>query len=185
MIDPTPSQTTEIVEAAAVAQPQPDYDVTREVGYYQLVWRRLRRHRMAMISAGVLVFLTLASFIVPNILSSLAPTVFSDTPDLLHRFGAPAWPHIMGTDELGRDIFRRILRVAPAVWRDPLELAQPTAAGVPATLESAGIAYSNSKLAILYYAHELQRRAPAGVNVTVYEPGFMPGTGLSRPCSSW
>ena len=110
MIDPTPSQAPEIIEAAAVPQPQADYDVTREVGYYQLVWRRLRRHRMAMISAGVLVFLTLASFIVPSILATLAPNVYSDTPDLLNRFGAPSWPHIMGTDELGRDIFRRILQ---------------------------------------------------------------------------
>jgi NAD(P)-dependent dehydrogenase (short-subunit alcohol dehydrogenase family) len=61
-----------------------------------------------------------------------------------------------------------------------VELARPTAAGVAATLESAGIAYSNSKLAVLYYAHELQRRSPEGINVSVFEPGFMPGTGLSR-----
>src|SRR2546428_2561297 len=108
MIAPTHGQTAEIVEAA-VAQPQADYDVTREVGYYQLVWRRLRRHRMAMISAGVLIVLALVSFIVPNLLSTIAPTVFTDTPDLLHRFASPSWPHIMGTDELGRDIFRRIL----------------------------------------------------------------------------
>ena len=32
----------------------------------------------------------------------------------------------------------------------------------------------------LYYAHELQRRAPSGIDVAVFEPGFMPGTGLSR-----
>jgi hypothetical protein len=31
-----------------------------------------------------------------------------------------------------------------------------------------------------YYAHELQRRAPEGINVAVFEPGFMPGTGLGR-----
>jgi NAD(P)-dependent dehydrogenase (short-subunit alcohol dehydrogenase family) len=47
-------------------------------------------------------------------------------------------------------------------------------------LEGTGIAYSNSKLAILYYAHELQRRAPSGINVAVFEPGVMPGTGLAR-----
>jgi hypothetical protein len=35
-------------------------------------------------------------------------------------------------------------------------------------------------MAILYYAHELQRRVPEGINVAVFEPGFMPGTGLSR-----
>ena len=100
--------------------------------------------------------------------------------DLLDSLVVPARVALLGSNTYHQNIFRRILRVAPAVWRDPIGLAQPTAADVPATLESAGIAYSNSKLAILYYAHELQRRAPAGVNVTVFEPGFMPGTGLSR-----
>jgi hypothetical protein len=33
---------------------------------------------------------------------------------------------------------------------------------------------------IIYYAHELQRRVPAGIIVSVFEPGFMPGTGLAR-----
>jgi hypothetical protein len=51
---------------------------------------------------------------------------------------------------------------------------------VPPTLKAAGVAYSNSKLVILCYAHELQRRVPEGINVAVFEPGFMPGTGLSR-----
>jgi NAD(P)-dependent dehydrogenase (short-subunit alcohol dehydrogenase family) len=100
--------------------------------------------------------------------------------DLLDSLTAPAKVVLLGSNTYHQNIFRRILRVAPAVWRDPIELAQPTAADAPATLESAGIAYSNSKLAILYYAHELQRRAPAGVNVAVFEPGFVPGTGLSR-----
>jgi NAD(P)-dependent dehydrogenase (short-subunit alcohol dehydrogenase family) len=99
---------------------------------------------------------------------------------LLDSLTAPARVVLLGSNTYHQNIFRRILRVAPAVWRDPVELAQPTAADVPATIESAGIAYSNSKLAILYYAHELQRRAPGGVNVAVFEPGFMPGTGLSR-----
>jgi NAD(P)-dependent dehydrogenase (short-subunit alcohol dehydrogenase family) len=100
--------------------------------------------------------------------------------DLLDSLAAPARIVLIGSNTYHQNIFRRILHVAPAVWRDPIELARPTAADEPATLESAGIAYSNSKLAIVYYAHELQRRAPAGVNVTVFEPGFMPGTGLSR-----
>jgi NAD(P)-dependent dehydrogenase (short-subunit alcohol dehydrogenase family) len=40
----------------------------------------------------------------------------------------------------------------------------------------AGQAYSNAKLAILYYAHELRRRVGPGVAVAVFEPGWMPGT---------
>ena len=72
------------------------------------------------------------------------------------------------------------MTVPAAEWRIRLELAKPAGSKVSPTLKAAGVAYSNSKLAILYYAHELQRRAPEGINVAVFEPGFMPGTGLSR-----
>lgn len=100
--------------------------------------------------------------------------------DLLDQFVAPARIVLLGSNTYHQNIFRRILGVAPAHWLDPIELAKPTPTDQPSTLTTAGIAYSNSKLAILYYAHELQRRAPDGINVSVFEPGFMPGTGLSR-----
>jgi len=100
--------------------------------------------------------------------------------DLLGSLVAPARIVLLGSNTYHQNIFRRLLKVAPAIWRDPLEIAEPTGADRPATLELGGIAYSNSKLAVLYYAHELQRRAPNGINVAVHEPGFMPGTGLSR-----
>ena len=100
--------------------------------------------------------------------------------DLLGSFAAPARIVLLGSNTYHQNFFRRMLRVAPANWRDPIELAQPSDPDLPATMERSGIAYSNAKLAILYYAHELQRRAPAGVNVAVFEPGFMPGTGLAR-----
>ena len=100
--------------------------------------------------------------------------------DLLDSLVAPARIVLLGSNTYHQNIFRRILRVPPAAWRDPRELARPTPPDVPATPEEGWMAYSNSKLAILYYAHELQRRAPAGINVAVFEPGFMPGTGLSR-----
>jgi nucleoside-diphosphate-sugar epimerase len=104
--------------------------------------------------------------------------------DLLDLFVAPARIVLLGSNTYYQNIFRRILGVPPAQWADPIELARPTAPNVPATIQRGGIAYSNSKLAILYYAHELQRRAPTGINVTVFEPGFMPGTGLMRDQSS-
>jgi NAD(P)-dependent dehydrogenase (short-subunit alcohol dehydrogenase family) len=72
------------------------------------------------------------------------------------------------------------MMVPAAEWTDPLEIAKPAGSDVSPTQKAAGVAYSNSKLAILYYAHELQRRMPGGINVTVFEPGFMPGTTLSR-----
>src|SRR6202453_800357 len=76
--------------------------------------------------------------------------------DLLGSFVAPARIVLLGSNTYHQNIFRRLLRVSPAVWRDPIELARPAAADAPATLEQAGIAYSASKLAILYFAHELQ-----------------------------
>lgn len=100
--------------------------------------------------------------------------------DLLGSFVPPARIVLLGSNTYHQNLPRRLLRVPPAHWRDLVELAQPTAPDVPATLERSGVAYSDSKLAILYYAHELQRRAPAGINVSVFEPGFMPGTGLGR-----
>jgi NAD(P)-dependent dehydrogenase (short-subunit alcohol dehydrogenase family) len=100
--------------------------------------------------------------------------------DLLGSFAAPARIVLLGSNTYHQNIFRRLLQVAPAHWRDPIDLAQPTAPDVPSTLTGAGVAYSDSKLAILYYAHELQRRVAEGISVSVFEPGFMPGTGLSR-----
>jgi NAD(P)-dependent dehydrogenase (short-subunit alcohol dehydrogenase family) len=100
--------------------------------------------------------------------------------DLLDSFVSPARIVLLGSNTYHQNFFRRMLRVPPADWRDPIDLARPTAPDEPTTFERAGIAYSDSKLAILYYAHELQRRAPSGINVAVFEPGFMPGTGLGR-----
>jgi len=100
--------------------------------------------------------------------------------DLLDSFVAPARIVLLGSNTYYQNIFRRMQRVPQADWRDPIELARPTAPDVPATIEQGGIAYSDSKLAIMYYAHQLQRQAPAGINVSVFEPGFMPGTGLMR-----
>ena len=100
--------------------------------------------------------------------------------DLLDSFTTPARIVLVGSNTYYANWVRRLMTVPAAQWRDPLELAEPAGPEVSPTLKAAGVAYSNSKLAILYYAHELQRRAPEGINVSVFEPGFMPGTGLSR-----
>ncbi|GAB3249243.1 SDR family NAD(P)-dependent oxidoreductase [Kineosporia babensis] len=83
---------------------------------------------------------------------------------------------LLGSNTYYANFWRRLLKVPPAQWRDPIELAEPAAAEGHLGMT----AYSDAKLAILYYAHELQRRVAAGVNVIVYEPGWMPGSALSR-----
>lgn len=100
--------------------------------------------------------------------------------DLLGSLTAPARIVLIGSNTYHLNAVRRVMGVPAADWRDPIDLARPAPADATPTLRDAGVAYSNSKLAILYYAHELQRHAPRGVNVIVFEPGFMPGTGLAR-----
>lgn len=92
--------------------------------------------------------------------------------DLLGSLTAPARIVLLGSNTYHANIWRRMLHVPAARWRDPAELARPGAGDAP------GVAYSNAKLAILYYAHELQRHTTA--DVSVFEPGWMPGTTLSR-----
>jgi NAD(P)-dependent dehydrogenase (short-subunit alcohol dehydrogenase family) len=99
---------------------------------------------------------------------------------LLDSFTVPARIVLVGSATYYANWVRRILRVPAAEWADPLEIAKPAGPDVPSTWKTVGVAYSNSKLAALYYAHELQRHVPEGINVVVFEPGFMPGTGLSR-----
>ena len=100
--------------------------------------------------------------------------------DLRDTIVAPGRIVLVGSNTYWQNTVRKILHVPPSSWIDPLEIAKPAPASAKPTIESSGVAYSNSKLAILYYAHELQRHVKDGLNVVVFEPGFMPGSGLSR-----
>ena len=100
--------------------------------------------------------------------------------DLFDEFTAPARIVLLGSNTYYANFWRRLLGVPQAQWRDPVEIARPAVAGSKPGMKAAGVAYSNAKLAILYYAHELQRRVEPGISVAVYEPGWMPGTALGR-----
>jgi NAD(P)-dependent dehydrogenase (short-subunit alcohol dehydrogenase family) len=104
--------------------------------------------------------------------------------DLLGSFTAPARVVLIGSNTYHSNVWRKLLGVAEAKWADPLELARPAASDQAPSMATSGVAYSNAKLAILYYAHELQRRAGNGINVSVFEPGWMPGTALGRGAPS-
>jgi hypothetical protein len=100
--------------------------------------------------------------------------------DLLGSFTPPARIVLVGSDTYRAGRVKQLMGVQPTVWRDPADLARPAPAGARTGLRDTAIAYSTSKLAVLYYAHELQRRAGDGFGVSVFEPGWMPGTGLGR-----
>jgi len=100
--------------------------------------------------------------------------------DLLDSFTAPARIVLIGSNTYHANFWRKLLHVPEAEWADPVELARPATGAQAPGMAASGVAYSNAKLAILYYAHELQRHVGTGINVTVFEPGWMPGTALGR-----
>jgi len=71
------------------------------------IWRRFRRHPMALASGGVLIVLASASALAP--LAAWATGLDSVSIDLFDRLALPSWRHPLGTDELGRDELMRLL----------------------------------------------------------------------------
>ncbi len=73
---------------------------------WQIAWRRLRRDRAAMAGAGILVIVLLLTLLAP-LISPFDPLIQSEDP--ADRLSPPSLTHPMGTDELRRDIFSRVL----------------------------------------------------------------------------
>lgn len=78
---------------------------------FMIVMRRFRKHRLAMISLGVIFIV----FLVSAFARQLAPFT-ADAVNVNNRFSAPGTinagngkPHILGTDNIGRDYFSRLL----------------------------------------------------------------------------
>lgn len=67
-------------------------------------WRRLRKNKMAMAALIVMVLLIIVAIFAPVI----APYDY-DANDLEHSFVYPCAEHLFGTDNLGRDIFSRVI----------------------------------------------------------------------------
>jgi peptide/nickel transport system permease protein len=76
----------------------------KESFFYQVFWQRFRHNRFAMAGGGVVILLFLVSL--------LAPWITPYDPDALDLFNVlmpPSAGHWFGTDELGRDVFTRVL----------------------------------------------------------------------------
>jgi peptide/nickel transport system permease protein len=72
--------------------------------FHAIFWQRFRHNRFAMAGAFVVVGLFLISFLAPFI-TPCDPT----TIDAYHVLLPPSSAHWMGTDELGRDVFTRVV----------------------------------------------------------------------------
>lgn len=85
----------------------------RQEGYWRLVWRRFKRHRVAYVGFFFFVFLLLLVLFGPYVVPYQL-----DQVSLGERMQTPSVTHWFGTDELGRDTWVRIMhggRVSLAV----------------------------------------------------------------------
>lgn len=91
------------VTVAAPGALQPELQAGE--GYWQIAWRRLRKHRLAMAGLLVISLLIASAVFAP----SIAPSKFEEI-NLLNRFGRPfQGGHVLGTDDLGHDVLTRLL----------------------------------------------------------------------------
>jgi peptide/nickel transport system permease protein len=74
---------------------------------YGLMWRAFRRDRLAVLSLVVIVVFILAAVFAMSL--APYPDQARGKADVMDKFHAPSSEHLLGTDELGRDVLSRLL----------------------------------------------------------------------------
>ncbi len=74
-------------------------------GRWKQAWRRFRRNKLATVSLVFVALLVLVAIFAPL----LAPYAYDDTDYIARRVGVGSEGHILGTDELGRDVLSRLI----------------------------------------------------------------------------
>ena len=75
---------------------------------FMVVWRRFRRHRLAVAGLFVITIFILMGIFAP-LIAPFNPITYQDP---LYRNAPPSSNHLLGTDEIGRDVFSRLLYAA-------------------------------------------------------------------------
>lgn len=92
----------------------------KSVGFWQDGIRRLKKNKIAMVSLVVIVFVFIFSFLVPQLYpysyeqqirgsENLAPMQYSEKELEAKAAGESVFPHVLGTDNLGRDYAVRVM----------------------------------------------------------------------------
>jgi peptide/nickel transport system permease protein len=77
---------------------------TEEMSQLAVVWQRLRKHKLAVVSLFFIAFLLAIALLAPWIM----PYPFEEI-DVPNAFASPSAGHWLGTDQLGRDILSRLM----------------------------------------------------------------------------
>lgn len=109
------------IPASVIANASPTASRARHISPAREAWRRFCRHKMAVVSLVVL--LTMVALVV---FGPLVWKVAINEIDFGARLKGPSWTHPFGTDDLGQDIFARMLyggRISLAVGLAAMAMA--------------------------------------------------------------
>ncbi len=109
-----------LFEKAGDEEKQQQVTMRESVSFVKDAMRRFRKNHIAMISLFIIVIIALIAFIVPSIYpytytkqdvtaQNLAPFQYSAKEQAKIEKGQDVFPHIMGTDALGRDYAIRVI----------------------------------------------------------------------------
>src|SRR2546421_7121162 len=96
---------------AAPIELQQDWDVPEQIGLWTDVWRRFRRNRLAVLGAIIVAVLIVDAVLVP-FLVQLGIVQDPIKQDVTNSFAGPSARHLVGTDQLGRDMLSRLMHGA-------------------------------------------------------------------------
>jgi peptide/nickel transport system permease protein len=166
-------------ELGAEELPQLEQDTTAAIAArspLELFWRRLKDDKVALTAAAFIVFLILIAILAPLLVKLVGTTGPTDqNPRTLDSFGTPTGPsgeHIFGVDQLGRDVFARVLYGA----RVSLEVA------IIATALSVTIGVTVGMIAG-YYRGWVDTGLSRLTDVVLAFPILLLGIGLASACS--
>ncbi len=92
---------------AAITAEQIEWDVPEQIGLWTDAWRRFRRNRLAVTSLTIVVLLIMAAITAP-LLQRVGILHDPIAQDVANNYLPVASPHhLLGTDELGRDVLSR------------------------------------------------------------------------------
>jgi peptide/nickel transport system permease protein len=81
-----------------------------EESYWAVVWRRFRKHRLAVAGMIAIILIALACILAPWIAPyDPVSDLNKDASGVYLKNAPPSWDHLMGTDAIGRDVFSRLL----------------------------------------------------------------------------
>jgi peptide/nickel transport system permease protein len=112
---------TELLEEGGTQQldtPQATISEIAARSPLELFWRRLRDDKIAIVSLGVIIVLTIVAICAPLVTEMVgAPKPEVQNSKALDEFGSASGPNqqnILGTDDVGRDVFSRVVYGARA-----------------------------------------------------------------------